>query len=70
MNKSIFTETVKENVMHKKMSYMEAVLEACYKYNIEPEDCKRYITDVVKQKLEAEASNLNYLPRPNQLPLS
>lgn len=68
LNKGIFTETIEDNVFNKKMSYMEAIIETCDKYNIEPEDCKKFISNVIREKLEAEASSLNYLPKQNTLP--
>lgn len=68
LNKNTFTQNVESNVLVKKMSYIEAIIESCNKYNIEPDDCKKFISGSIKEKLEAEASSLNYLPKQNTLP--
>ena len=39
----------------------------CEITNIDPEDVKKFISPVVKEKLEAEAMKLNYLPKQNEL---
>jgi hypothetical protein len=46
---------------------MEAILHLCEKNDIEPEDVKKFISPIIKDKLEAEARNLNFLPRQNAL---
>ena len=48
---------------------MDAVLYLCEKYSIDPSESKRYISTVIKSKIEAEAMSLNYLPRGNELPV-
>ena len=37
------------------------------KNDIEPEDVKKFISPVIKGKVEAEAMQLNYLPKMNTL---
>ena len=44
-----------------------AVVEACTVTNIDPEDVKKFISPVIKEKIEAEAMRLNFLPRQNTL---
>ena len=39
----------------------------CEKHNIEIEDCRKFINPIIKDKLEAEARRLNFLPRTNEL---
>jgi cell division ATPase FtsA len=51
------------------MTYIDAILQVCDDNKIEPEDVRKFVSKVVKEKLEAEASALNYLPRTNSLPL-
>ena len=46
---------------------MEAILHVCEKNDIEPEDVKKFISPVIKGKVEAEAMELNYLPKMNTL---
>jgi len=59
-----------ENVVHeKRLSYIEAVINICNENNLEVEDVSKYITGIIKDKIEAEARNLNFLPRQNMLPV-
>jgi len=63
LNKNKFTEMVKEKVEKFKIPYMEAILNICEENNIPPEDVKRFVSPVIRDKLEAEAVQLNYLPK-------
>jgi hypothetical protein len=67
MNKAKFSKLVEMQVVDKKLGYIDAIVEACKLTNIDPEDVKKFISPVVKEKLEAEAMRLNYLPRQNTL---
>ena len=67
LTRSKFTKIVEETVLDKALSYMDAVLYICEKNSIDPEDVKKFISPVVKEKLEAEAMKLNYLPKQNEL---
>lgn len=69
MTKAKFSKLVESTVRHGNLSHMEAIIELCEKYGIEPEDCKKYVSNVIKDKLEAEAMNLNYMPKSNELPV-
>lgn len=46
---------------------MEAILYLCDKNGIDPEDVKKFVSPIIKDKLEAEAMALNFLPRGNNL---
>jgi hypothetical protein len=39
----------------------------CDKNSIDPEDVKKFVSPIIKDKLEAEAMALNFLPRGNNL---
>jgi hypothetical protein len=67
MNKSKFSKIVEKQVVEKKLGYIDAVVEACNVTNIDPEDVKKFISPVIKEKIEAEAMRLNFLPRQNTL---
>lgn len=67
MNRAMFTKMVEEVVFKKKLSYIDAVVHVCEHYGIDPEDSKKFISPVVKEKLEGEAIRLNLLPRQNTL---
>jgi hypothetical protein len=59
-----------EDIVHKKkLSYIDAVVHACDNTNIDPEDVSKFISSILKDKIEAEARNLNYLPKLNTLPV-
>jgi len=58
---------IEEAVVKKKLSYMDAILDICEKNNIEPEDVRKFVSPIIKDKLEAEAMSLNLLPKTNSL---
>ena len=69
LNKSKFTEIVEETVIEKQLSYMDAVLYICEMNSIDLEDVKKFISPIIKGKIEAEAMALNFLPKQAQLPI-
>lgn len=69
LTKSKFTKMVEKEVISNKMSYMEAVISICDDNNIDLEDVRKFITSSIKDKIEAEAMKLNFLPQPNMLPV-
>ena len=69
MTKTKFSKLIEATVREKLLSHMDAILWLCEKHNIEPEDCKKYVSNVIKEKLEVEAMNLNYFPKQNELPI-
>ena len=69
MTKAKFSKLVEAVVRQDRLSHMEAILHLCEKYDIEPQDCKKYVSNVIKDKLEAEAMNLHYIPKSAELPI-
>ncbi len=69
LTKSEFTELIINTVKSHKSSYMDAIIHLCEENNIEIEDIRKYISPVIKNKIEAEATNLNFLPQQNCLPI-
>jgi hypothetical protein len=69
MTKAKFSKLIDSVVIGKRLSYMDAVLHLCEEYQIDPSDVKRYISSVVKTKIEAEAISLNFLEGGNELPI-
>ena len=67
LTKTKFAKLIEATVLETKMTYMDTVLHLCEKNNIEPEDVKKFISPVIKGKVEAEAMELNYLPKMNTL---
>lgn len=60
---------VLDTVQEKNLSYMDAIVWLCEKNNIEIEDIRKYVNPIIKNKLEAEAKQLNMIPGGNTLPL-
>ena len=67
LNKSKFTQLIEKTVVELKISYMEAILYLCDKNDIDPADVNKFISPIIKGKLEAEALNLNFLPKTNSI---
>ena len=69
MTKAKFSKLIESTVRELQISHMDAIIHLCEKHNIEVEDCRKYVSAVVKKKLEVEAMNLNYLPPLATLPI-
>ena len=67
LNKNRFTKLIEQTVFELRISYMDAVLHVCDQNEIDPEDVSKFISPIIKGKLEAEAMNLNFLPKINSL---
>ena len=67
LSKSKFTKLVEETVIDLKLSYMDAILYLCDKNDLEPDDMKKFVSPIIRDKLEAEAMALNFLPKQNTL---
>ena len=50
-------------------SYLDALLDYCEKNSVEPEQIKPLITKSLKEKLEVNARELNFLPKLATLPI-
>ena len=64
-----FAIKIEEVVKEKKISHMDAVLWYCEDQAIEPDSVKSLISKALKEKIEANARDLNFLPRQAQLPI-
>ena len=67
LTKSKFTKLVAQTVSELGINYMDAILHLCEKNSIDPEDVKKFVSPIIKNKVEAEAMNLNFLPKLNTL---
>ena len=67
LNKNRFTKLVENTVYDLKISYMDAIIHLCDKNDIELEDINKFISPIIKGKIEAEALGLNFLPKTNSL---
>ena len=60
---------IEQIVQEKRITHMEAVLLYCSQEGIEPDTVSSLISKALKEKIEANARDLNFLPRQAQLPL-
>ena len=69
LTKSKFTKLIEATVSDNRgeMLYMDAILHVCETNSIEPEDVRKFISPIIKDKLESEAMQLNYLPKANMI---
>ena len=64
-----FSLEIENIAKEKRISHMDAVLDYCQKNEIEPDTVGRLITKGLKEKIEANARELNYLEKQAQLPI-
>ena len=64
-----FSLEIENIAKEKQISHMDAILHYCEKNDIEPDSVSRLITQVLKQKIEANARELNFLPKTATLPI-
>jgi len=69
LTKNKFTKMVEDTVRVKRLSYIDAIVHLSEQHNIEMEDIRKYISLSIKNKLEVEAQNLNFMPKGNTLPV-
>ena len=67
LTKPKFSKLVEQTVIDKRISYMDAIIWLSEEHSIELEDIRKFISPIIKDKLEAEARKLNFLPRTNEL---
>ena len=64
-----FTLTIENIVKEKTITHMDAVLWYCEQEGLEPDDLGTLISKGLKEKIEANARELNFLPKQAQLPI-
>ena len=64
-----FSMEIEKLAIDKNITHMDAVLDYCHRQNIEPDTAGRLISKSLKEKIEANARELNFLPRQAQLPI-
>ena len=64
-----FSMEIENIAKNKQITHMEAVLLYCSKEGIEPDTVSSLISKGLKEKIEANARDLNFLPRQAQLPV-
>lgn len=66
-NSNEFSLHIEQVVREKRMSYMDAVLDYCKENYLEPSDVSKLINKSLKDKIEMNFRELNYLPKQAQL---
>ena len=64
-----FSLNIEKIVLEKNITHMDAVLWYCDKEGIEPDTINSLVSKSLKEKIEANARDLNFLPRQAQLPI-
>ena len=64
-----FTVAIENIAKEKEITHMEAVLWYCEQEGIEPDSVGYLISKGLKEKIEANARDLNFLPKQAQLPV-
>ena len=64
-----FTVLIENIAKEKQITHMEAVLYYCNKEGIEPDTVGYLISKGLKEKIEANARALNFLPKQAQFPV-
>lgn len=68
LNQSIFSKKVEEKVIKTQCEYMEAVLDLCEEFSIEPQVAAKFLTKPIIEKIQVEGASQNLLPKQNKLP--
>jgi hypothetical protein len=64
-----FTIAIENIAKEKNLTHMDAVLYYCEKEGIEPDSVGSLVSKGLKEKIEANARELNFLPKRAQLPI-
>jgi cell division ATPase FtsA len=67
LTKAKLTKLIQTTVLEKRLTYIDAIVDICEENKIEIEDISKFLSAVVKEKIEVEAMNLNYLPKESTL---
>jgi uncharacterized protein YdhG (YjbR/CyaY superfamily) len=68
LTKANFTMMIEDAVASYGIPYIDAVVRVCQDNDVDIEEVRKFISPPIKDKLEAEARRLNFLPRLNSLP--
>ena len=69
VTKKAFSEEVEHFARDLHMTYIDSIVHVCELRTIEPNKCKRLLSDSILSKVESEAMDLNIIPKGNKLPL-
>ena len=63
LTKAQFSKLIEQTVVEFSLSYMDSILYLCDKHRLDVQDVRKYLSPVIKNKLEVEAMHLNMLPK-------
>ena len=69
MTSQKFSLLIEQIVLDKKCSYMDAILFYCEKNEMEIESAAKLVNIKIRQQLEIEYGELNFLPKAAALPI-
>jgi len=64
-----FSLKIEQIALEKNITHMDAVLWYCSKNEIDPSTVARLINKALKEKIEVNAADLNFLPKQAKLPI-
>ena len=64
-----FSMIIESTVKEKRLSYMDAITWWCDQNEFEIETAAKLVNSNIKEKLRYEAQELNFLEKPNRLPI-
>ena len=64
-----FSMEIERIALEKNNTHLDAVLDYCHRQDIEPDTVGNLISKGLKEKIEANARDLNFLPKQAQLPI-
>ena len=64
-----FSLEIENIAKEKRITHFEAVIDYCSRNGVEPQNVAKLITKGLKEKIEANARDLNYLEKTAQLPI-
>ncbi len=67
LTKAKLTKLIQTTVLEKRLTHIDAIVDICEENKIEIEDISKFLSPVIKEKIEVEAMNLNYLPKESTL---
>jgi hypothetical protein len=69
MTSQKFSIIIEQTVKEKRLSYMDAIVWWCEEHEMEIEVAAKLCNGVIKEKLRYEAQELNFMEKPNRLPI-
>ena len=69
LDKKIFSKQIEDVVRNKSIPYMDAIIMCSDNVGLEVESAARLVNKNIKEKLEAEAQDLNMMQKSAKLPL-